>query len=384
MRYYKITFVDQKTGRGVSGNDPSFPDTFSSHFEDGTFNPGALEVEFEIANAFGHMLSAQTHIRIHNPTLTMVRDSIQYNNSYCVIEAGFKQGLPLANPSQAGIIGAGVVQNTFANWLGTDLVLDFLLYPSDYYGDVSLDLSAGTGVGSVSNLSFSWTEGPLSAAIENTFKPFGVTVKGSIRSGLNTPPPGGIQGWQGNFQGFSSFIRSMTRDYLNPPNTQTTGTATNTSVGGGNFQYYYGVMMQWLPSQKLLLLQDGTQPSGAISLEYQEFIGQPTWMSDSGMLQSVHPMRSDINLGFKVKYPNSLPTQANPSLIIIRDQFVSPSSGELMVMGVRHMGRFRDTSPTGWVTYVDAARPLRFNPNEPAPQPERVGFVTVGPLETVQ
>jgi hypothetical protein len=375
VRYYRISFTNPKTGKGLSAGNKDFPDVFSSHSETGVYNPGALEVEFEIANGWGHMLAAQTHIRIHNPTLQMVEKSIQYNGSVCVIEAGFRAGLPLANPNQSGIIGSGIVQNTYANWLGTDLVLDFLLYPSTEFGDVNLNKSANTGVGSPVPINLVWEKGSLKDAIQASVAPFGIKVTGIIRESLNNPPAP-IKSWYSNYQSFATAIQKISQTIVDPASFQSQGTQGNPqSTGVGQWQSYYGVMMQWIPNTKEIQLIDGTLPSGAIELSYAEFVGQPTWLSDSGMLQSVHPMRSDISLGFNVRYPKNLPTQANPSQITIRNQLVTPGGSELWVMGVRHSGRFRDTSATGWVTYIDAARPYRFNPNK-----EPDGEVTVEPL----
>lgn len=376
MRFYRISFADRATGQLI---DKGIPAEFSSHDKNGVYNPGALEIEFEIANGWGHMLAAQTHIRIHNPTLSMVEKSIFYNNTICVIEGGFKQGLPLANPKQAGIVGSGVVQNSYANWLGTDLVLDFLLYPSSDFGDVSLNLSANTGPGSPIPISFEWSKGSLKDAITNALRPYGITVTGTIRPQLANPPSP-IKTWYSNYQSFAQAMQALSQSIVDPAAYKTGGTKGNPeTTGSGKWQTYYGVMMSWIPNRREIQLNDGTSESGAIALQYGEFVGQPTWLSDSGMLQSVHPMRTDISLGFNIRYPKNLPTQANPSQITIRDRLITPAGAEMWCMGVRHTGRFRDTSPTGWVTYIDACRPYRFNPNS-----ERVGEVTVGALEEVQ
>jgi hypothetical protein len=374
MRYYKITFKNPD-GSKIRGVNQFFPDSISSHSDEGIYNPGALEVEFEIANAWGHNLAAQTHLRIHNPTLQMVQNSQQYNGSICEIRAGFMQGLPLANPNQAGVIGYGRVQNTFANWLGTDLVLDFIIYPSSSFGSPDLIFSANTGPGSAISYPFKWTQGSILDAIKATFSPLGMTIKGSVSDKLNNPPLGGVETWLSNYQSFAEFMRGLSISIINPPSQQTTGTGTNqTATGQGQWQNYLGVQMFWIPNNNEIYVWDGTVPAGAIELKYEEFIGQPTWLSVAGFLQSVHPMRSDISLGFNVKYPQSIPTQANPSQIAVRDTLVSPSSGLLFVQQVRHVGRFRDTSPTGWVTYIDAGRNNRENPWEPQ------GQVTVGEL----
>ena len=379
MRFYRISFR-KPDGSQIAGVSQYFPDTFSSHDEFGNFNPGALEVEFEVANAWGHTLAAQTHLRIHNPTLDMVRNAKNYNNAVCEIQAGFKSGLPLANPSQAGIIGLGRVQNTFANWVGTDLVLDFLIWPSSDFGSPDLIFSANTGTGSAVAYNFNWNKGSLLEAIQQTFQQYGMKVTGALSEKLNSPPPGGVQTWLSNYQSYAEFVRSLSISLIDPPSYAVSGTGTNTSASGqGQFQTYLGAQMFWVPNSKQILVYDGTTKSGVIDLKYEEFIGQPTWLSVAGHLQSVHPMRSDVGLGFQVQYPKSLPTQANAAQFAVRDQINSPSSGALYIQQVRHVGRFRDTSPTGWVTYIDASPPNRVNPN-----PEPKGEVTIGELETVQ
>ena len=50
------------------------PNELSSHNNDGSFNPGCLEIEFDITNTFGHFLGAPTHLRIHNPDVNWVEE----------------------------------------------------------------------------------------------------------------------------------------------------------------------------------------------------------------------------------------------------------------------------------------------------------------------
>jgi hypothetical protein len=382
MRYYKITFTNPN-GKPVA-NGANFPASFSSHHDDGTFNPGALEVEFEISNAFGHILAAQTHIRIHNPTLEMIQNARQYNGCICTIEAGFKSGLPLANPNLAGVVGFGVVQNTFANWMGTDLVLDFLLYASADFGSPDLAYSVDTGAGSPFPYSFQWGKGyssNLIDALKSTFGYQGLTVTGSLNSKLNIQPDPPIKDVKYNFQTFASFINKMSIGIVDPSDYQKGGQ-------GGNFQKYPGVSLFYIPGSKQILAYDGTAAASnkAINLALEEFIGQPTWLNSLGVMQSVHPMRSDVSLGFDIQYPSSLPTLASAQYIGAgRNLLVNPSQGPLRVQQVRHAGRFRDTSATGWVTYIDAGSAFRVNPNANEPlSADRVGQVTIGELQTIQ
>ena len=68
-------------------------------------------------------------------------------------------GLPLANPAQAGLILQGRVFQSFANWVGTQLNLNFVITPSPYTitnpGNIVLNWRAGT---------------PLATALTNTLQ----------------------------------------------------------------------------------------------------------------------------------------------------------------------------------------------------------------------
>jgi hypothetical protein len=374
VRYYNIQFADQ-FGKPIFG----VPNRFTSH-NAGIFNPGALEVEFDITNAFGHFLAAPTHLRIHNPMIEWVTNARLYNGTYCTIEAGFKHGLPLANPNQSGVIGWGIVQNSFANWIGTDLVLDFLIYPATDFGSPDTNYSFSTGPGTPSVYDFTWGNAsyspsavngavPFLEALKATFNKLNITLNGILDEKLNAPPKNTTYGFFGtNFREFANYINDISLQVVSPP--------TLTGSGAGSFQKYNGVWLGYMPDGTVLAW-DGTTPTKTIQLDYAEFVGQPTWLTEGGIVQSVHPMRNDISIGSKIKYPQNLPSVLNPFYAAAgRYNVLSASAQELYVQQVRHVGRFRDTSSTGWVTYINAAGAVPTNP-----YPEKVGVVEIGPLE---
>jgi hypothetical protein len=362
MRYYNITFTpgSGSTLQGVQSN-------FTSH-PGGIFNPGCLEVEFDITNAFGHFLGQPLHLRIHNPTLEWVNNARNYNGSFVTIEAGLKSGLPLANPNQSGVIAYGIVWNSFANWIGTDLTLDFLVYPASQYGSPDLNYSFGTGPGSPSGYSFSWgqqsntTTSSLLDAISDALTRTGLKLneKSAIDSRLSSPPKVQYSNFLTTFTEFAKYINDISIQAVAP-------SSPSTSTGTGKNQDYNGVWLGFLPDGSVLAY-DGTTAPGSIQLEYQEFIGQPTWLTDGGVVQSVHPMRNDIGIGFDIQYPKNLPTSLNPLYSAAgRYNALNASAQTLRVQQVRHVGKFRDTSPTGWVTYVNAAGAIPANSYPTAP-----------------
>ena len=114
------------------------------------------------------------------------------------------------------------------------------------------------------------------------------------------------------------------------------------------------------------MLFDGTESPVFVQLKFDEFIGQPTWVTDSSMVQSVHPMRNDIWLGYEVRYPAGIPSiiapQYSPTL---KEYNINESAAPLKVFQVRHLGRFRGTGATDWATYVTAGSAIRIQPNNP-------------------
>jgi len=379
MRYYEITFTNPD-GSPVS-KDSNIPSKFSSHSDTFVYNPGCLEVEFEITNAWGHLLAAQTHLRIHNPTIQMVNGMRAYNGTTCQIRGGFKKGLPLADPFQSGLIGVGVVQSCWANWLGTDLVLDFLLYPSADFGAPDLTWSVATGAGSPFPYSFQWGKGyneSLFDAIAQTFGYQGLTLTGQLNPMTNVVPDPPILDVRYTFQDFCEFIRKLSIGVVEPASVQ-----GGSNTGQGTWQGYQGVSLFYQPNSDQVFAYDGTASPNVLQLYQSEFIGQPTWLNEQGALQSVHPMRSDVSLGFDLLYPKTIISNASPqNIAAVRNLFVNPGDHTLRVQQVRHVGRFRDTSPTGWVTYIDAVSAFSYNPNVPMPMPpEVVGTVTIEPLE---
>ena len=180
----------------------------------------------------------------------------------------------------------------------------------------------------------------------------------SIDSRLSSPPKTKYSNFLTTFREFSKYIADISLQVIAP-------SSPGTAKGEGTNQKYRGVWLGYLPD-KTILAYDGTSPPGAINLQYQEFIGQPTWMTDGGVIQSVHPMRNDISVGFDIQYPKNIPANTNPLFAGAgRYNVLNASSQKLRVQQVRHLGRFRDTSPTGWVTYVNAAgaAPINSYPN---------------------
>ena len=359
MRYYSIEFSNP------NGGFPSgIPSVYTSH-QQGIYNPACPEIQFDIPNTFADGVITPTHLRIHNVPVDMIKKARQYNGMNVVIKAGFKPAvpglntqMPLEKPEQAGIIGQGVVQTCYGNWLGTDLVLDFLIWPNANLGSANTIRSFNTGTTSPATFQFVWDKGSLAEAIYSTLhQNFGISkVTGTISPVLSNPPQVPINMWFTSYARFANQILDTSVLLVNPPGQNKDGT--------GVYQKYLGVKMAFKGNEVVLF--DGTESPVFVQLKFDEFIGQPTWVTDSGMVQSVHPMRNDIWLGYEVRYPAGIPSiiapQYSPTL---KEYNINESAAPLKVFQVRHLGRFRGTGATDWATYVTAGSAIRIQPNNP-------------------
>ena len=382
MRFYSIKFspaAGEEIPKVLTEGKIDYT-LFTSHPIDAqgnfSYNPGCPEVSFEVLTAWAHMITSPFHLQIMNIPAELLQYAKMYNNLICEISAGFQPGnnyggmLPLevGPSSHAGVIATGYVQNCFGNWLGTNLVMDFLIYPSPM-GSPSLEVSGNDGFASPQNFTFSWAYdangyyNPLEQELNTWFKEkFNIEVKGTLNPKL-APPPAGIKLNYTVFDKFAESIRAYSVQCIDPANSDAFRN------GLGNFQGYRGVSMVYNFASRTIFVWDGTATGEieGIQLQYSDFIGQPTWTSSAGTVQSVHPMRNDFVLAAPVTYPKQLPQIQSTQYAATGNFAILNASGEtLQIQMVRHVGRYRDTSPEAWATFLNAGPAVRYNPSPPA------------------
>jgi hypothetical protein len=117
MRYYRIEIA----GKTVWTSHPSG----LQHPPD----PGALKVEFGLVNAGAATNYANTgsSIVIWGIPRQLISQANMLAGKSIKIYGGMGKGLPLANPSQAGLLIQGTIMQSFANWIGTVMTLNFVL-----------------------------------------------------------------------------------------------------------------------------------------------------------------------------------------------------------------------------------------------------------------
>lgn len=310
MRYYKIE---------IDG----FP-AFTS-YANGRTNPGALQIEMDIPVAAFSSPHGLAFVKIWGVPLETISQTRDFNFKKIKVYGGFQKGLPLANPTQAGLLVQGYISQAFGNWIGKEMSLDIYISPGD-------GPQAGATRDTPKNLVLNWRKGSsLSEAIKSTLTTAypGFTTKINIDSKLvlQNDEPGIFE----NLVQFSQYIQETSRNII-----------------GKN---YPGVSITLV--DRVFNVFDGSQPgSQAKTVDFKDLIGQPTWI-ESPSIQFKCAMRSDFQVGDRVIMPKTVVTnsaQAQSSLINQKVSF----TGEFEISVMRHVGNFRQPDASAWVTVYNA------------------------------
>ncbi len=303
MRYYRIEI---EGGR-----------VFTS-FEGGKSLPGALNVELDIpVISYASPMGAGI-VRIWGISLEDIGQASDFNGKQIKVFGGMQKGLPLANPSQSGLLVQGYIFQAFGNWIGTDMTLDFIIQP-------------GTGtLAKPKNFSFNWKKGDkLDAAIKATlstaFPDMKQDVQISDKLVLDYDAPGFYQ----TLTQFATYIEQASK-----------------SIVGGD---YPGVSI--LVNENTIIARDGTGASNPKQIQFQDMIGQPTWI-DPLSVQFKAVMRADLKVSDSVTFPPAVATSSasgNSPLVNAKSVF----QGTFQIKQVRHVGNFRQRDAASWVTVID-------------------------------
>lgn len=368
MRFYDIKFTDPdgnlitKFGLAKDG----FSSNYTSYVE-GQSLQGALNVEFNVPQGPYATPQQGAWLRIWGVGL----DELSYANNLgpqgtnfdrlcgVTIEAGFQQGLPLANPAQRGLIVQGSIFKPFGNWQMTDQTLEMVLLPA-----------VGVTAGQKVNLPF---DCPV-----NT--PLGDAIKQSLSSGLPlykvevfvssqlVLPYRAVGGPYTNLTQFAAMITKITQQQ------QFEGITT---LSGAK---YTGVNIRVVG--KTITVYDNTVAFGSNGfsspkkIEFQDIIGQPTWIGPA----SIHfkcPLRADINVGDFVTLPTTLSvpyvlTSPGASVPGAPSRNSLTFQGKWVIVNVRQVGHSRNPAVDAWATnyfasYVGDPNALVSKPSGTAP-----------------
>lgn len=325
MRYYDLILSDPVTNKVVR--------RWTSH-PNGTQqppDPGALNIEFDlIVSDYGvPNSSGASVITVEGISLADLQQTQNFAGMAITLKGGMGKGLPLANPAQAGLIMSGQVYQVFGNWTGTEMTLDFVVTGSSF----TLDAPG--------NFSVNWPAGqPLAVGIAQVL----TTVYPGVKQNIQITPgivfPNHEAGVYSTLRQFAGFVQGLTNGYGDPAYP-----GVSIAIQGGEFFVY-----------------DGTQASTTVQLQFQDLVGQPTWI-DVGTVQVAAVMRGDIQLGNTLRMPAGL--QNSPGIVTTgqaslpsNSKYQSAFQGSFNVAAVRHIGNYRSTDGGQWVSIFNCTTSL--------------------------
>ncbi len=321
-RYYDIELIDPASNKTVK--------QWTSHPK-GVYDPGALNVEFDMLVYPMHSnMGGSTAIVEGVPLSDLIQskqyaDSVPFAGMIFQIKGGMGKGLDLVNPKQQGVLFRGYVFQSFGNWEGTEMNLDFVLAPAPFT------------VSNPGNIVFSWKSGsPILSAIETTLATAfpGVPVKSNLSQNL-------VFGYDeahfcSTLGGFGRYIMDLTKG----------------KSGSG----YPGISIG-VTKGTIVIYDYAPSSSLYTQLVMTDFIGQPTWI-DVDVMQSTMVMRGDLGLNSLVKMPaefQSLPGLVNiqTAAIASTQKYQTTFKGLFQVTSLRHIGNFRSSSGREWATVLN-------------------------------
>ena len=321
-RYYDIELIDPASNKTVK--------QWTSHPK-GVYDPGALNVEFDMLVYPMHSNMGYSAVIVEGVPLSDLVQNKQYANSIPFsgmtfqIKGGMGKGLGLANPKQQGVLYQGSIFQSFGNWEGTEMNLNFVVAPSPFTVD------------NPGNFVFTWKSGtPILSAIETTLSTAFPNVP--IATNLSQNITAGYDEWHfcSTLGGFGQHIMNLTKG------------KAGTNYPGISIGVSKGVILvyDYAPSASLY-----TQ------LVMTDFIGQPAWI-DVGVMQSTMVMRGDLGLNSLVKMPAEF--QSLPGLVSIQSaataftqKYQTTFKGLFQVTSLRHIGNFRSSSGREWATVIN-------------------------------
>ena len=293
--------------------------------------PNALQVELNISQTAAGVTNTGSMLRVWGIALSDISQSNNLYGKQVVVKGGMRAGLPLANPAQAGVLGGGMVNRAFGNWIGTEQTLDVI-----FSGTTPASAKGGVDPKTpTSNLVLNWKKGkPLTDALKQALQTAYPGFKINMNIGQFTAPSDQV-GFHGNIDQFSHYLRRYTQ-----------------MLGGKGSQ---GVSL--VVKDNAITASDGSMASGNKTINYVDLVGQPTWIdTDSISIKLV--MRADLNVGNVITLPRTLVTNtaaggASGGVGGLQKSDLT-FQGNFTVKTINHVGNSRQPSAEAWVTVVEA------------------------------
>ena len=314
-RYYKIE---------IGGDNPI---TFTNQVN-GKEDTGALEIHLDIPVSAFHVPTGAATVEIWGIGIDTIAQASNYQGAPITVYGGMQNGLPLATATvsdgQQGVLVQGQIFQSYGNWLGVNQTLNFVIVPT---------VAAMATQNAPGNIVLDWKKGTsLGDAIKNTLSVAfpSVTLNMNVDSSLVFGQD--VQGYFQTITQFAQFVQQNSQAIKNP-----TGTGT-----------YQGISITI--SDGAFNIFDGSSPAAPISLNAQDFVGQPTWI-DAGTVQFNMVMRADLDLGDFIQFPQVLNLQTQTT-ITSQSQARNKLTfqGTFTINDIHHMGNSRGPDAQNWMT----------------------------------
>jgi len=304
--------------------------------QDGTFNPAALNIEFDIPVFAMHQPSGSAILKIWGLSIKDLGAALNLNPSLdgkkftlISIYGGMSAGLPLANPAQARLLIKGQIFQAFGNWIGLEQTVDFIIMPQ----------SAGNSEQPV-NYTLNWLKGTaLGSALQTTFQTaipsatFEIALSPRLVQDHDEPSV------HGSLIELASYLNPLSKRII-----------TDADYPGVSITYDGATL-------RAFDLKSSGGPSAnspPIHIAFQDLIGQPTWIAPN-VIQAKCVLRGDLDLFTEVVLPPSAVTTTSPAQSNLAG---NPSnfltfSGNYTVREIHHYGNFRQPDSSSWVTVIN-------------------------------
>lgn len=322
--------------------------TFTS-FPGGQFDPGALNVEFDLTVApYGTPIGGQS-ITIEGISIADLMQPQQFAPQIVngalqpgmtlVLKGGMGKGLPLANPLQQGTLLKGQIWQAFGNWEGTEMTLDFVINPGGFDSD------------NPGNFVLNWQAGqPLSTALQNCLSVAYPSTPLAVNISPHLVQSSTEMHYCGTLEEMAQYIQGVTNGQF----LGSTYTGVHIVMQGGALSVF-----------------DSTATPTTTQLNFSDLVGQPTWI-EPNVLQVKLVMRGDLQIGVSVKMPVGLSGQAGQvttsgNSLPSSTNYLTTFSGSFLITEMRHIGNFRSPDGGSWVTVINCV-----------PIPPKTPSVTMG------
>lgn len=304
-------------------------------------DPGALNIEFDCPVNPYDIPHGNFSIKIWGIGLRQISQGANLNSNPAtgalgasvVLSGGMAPWitttpvLATAQTKYAGVLVAGNVFQAYGNWQGVEQTLEMIVMP-------------GQGFWPTGGISLFWQPGQLlSTTLYNSLKAAfpQCAVNVNIQAITQSQSSVAQAACYRSLPEFAGMLTEMTKKL-------------GAQQGLAN---YDGVRLVYDSFGKTLVAFDGTAPVKTIALQFQDLIGQPTWIGPN-QLTFKTILRADIQVGYFVTFPAGIAgyvlTSQSAAAPGVPASSSSTFQGTFLVQEVHHRGNFRQADGDSWAT----------------------------------